>query len=547
MRNHLNLFESPWFDFYIGTLGICLILSVYLFVLQKEKVYLYSFLYFALTGSFFLVYLHYPDQIYIFFTVLFLFTAFCTQQLKSKRSYYHLVFWSILILFCFFPSSQEWIDPRVSALVIFLLPFYLTVEMILFILTPAKRLNQMNLKNIEYKIATEAKSRFLANMSHEIRTPLNAVLGMGELLQSAKLTREENQYLEVLRNAGENLMNLINDILDISKIESNKIELEKIQFSPYEIIKSTIQFIESSANRKGLFIRQNIEKNLPECLGDPTRIRQILVNLLSNAVKFTERGSIRIKICRFQTDKNRHPGIILTEKRDTLLLFLLVEDTGVGIPTEKWESIFDAFNQADPGTTRRFGGTGLGLAIIRRLVELMGGRIWVNSIYKQGSKFYCVIPLEIAPEKMKDSSFSVQSEKKKENASMQKRALTILLAEDNPDNQLLFQAYLKATNHTIITADNGKDAITMFQEHTFDLVFMDIQMPIMDGLEAVQTIRSWEEKKGYSRKTPIYALTAHALKQEVDRSLSVGCSGHLTKPLKREEFVQVIQNVQQMN
>ena len=369
--------------------------------------------------------------------------------------------------------------------------------------------------------ATQAKSVFLANMSHEIRTPLNAIIGMGDLLETAKLSTEERNYLNVLRSASQNLISLVNDILDLSKIEAGKIELEELVFSPEALVKDTVKFLYPAAHSKGLPLYCHVEQELPNrCKGDPTRLRQIIVNLTNNAIKFTEKGYIQIdaKPCPIHTLLDIYPN----DPMDTDIFYLLlsVKDTGIGIPVDKWEKIFTSFSQADPSTTRRFGGSGLGLAITRHFIEVMKGRIWVESVEDRGTTFYCLLPLYTA---LEPPIYSIEDSQllSAPNSKQKLKKLDILLVEDNPDNQMLFQAYMKKTKHIIQIANNGEEAFTAICKKNFDLVFMDIQMPILDGISATRKIRDWEKEKTNSPKkqmTKIYALTAHAFKEEVEKN-----------------------------
>ena len=402
-------------------------------------------------------------------------------------------------------------------------------------------------KSNSYQAATLAKSEFLANMSHEIRTPLNGIIGMGQLLENARLNTEEKKYLRILQGASENLLALINDILDISKIEAGRVELEEVLFCPRSLIEDTTRFLAPQAHKKKLILDCDIQDELPFLKGDPVRIRQVIINLAGNAIKFTEKGHVKVKTL-YCTDKMLRSKDI-KKRTDMAYILLSIKDSGVGIPMDKWETIFATFSQADPSTTRRFGGTGLGLAITRHLIELMQGRIWVESFEGIGSSFYCILPFK----RVKDMNGDDVSKIRQEEAKQKRRELLrtdaqkildILLVEDNPDNQMLFTAYLKKSLHKVHVVENGQAAVDILQKKNFDLVFMDIQMPILDGLSATRTIRQWEasenKQKETSQHTPIYALTAHAMKQEIENTSAAGCNGHISKPFKKEDIFDVI-------
>jgi PAS domain S-box-containing protein len=510
--------------------------------------------------------------------------------------------------------------------------------------------------------ASKAKSEFLASMSHEIRTPMNAIIGMAELLWETSLTSEQKQYVRVFRSAGENLLSIINDILDISKVETGHIELENIEFFLDELLEKTGETLAIRAHAKDLELSYSINPDvLTALVGDPIRLRQVIVNLIGNAVKFTEKGEV---VLRVENDKeNKKPGSLLFS----------VSDTGIGIPEEKLETIFESFTQADSSTTRKYGGTGLGLAISKRLVELMKGRIWVESESGKGSTFYFTAQFGIQTEAKKrkplppvdmkglkilvvddnetnrlilretltnwdtqvteaesgdlaldelkraksigdhyelvllDSrmpgkdgfqvaenikkdpgladvtimmltstrrrgdikkcqelgiaSYLVKPIKKSdlqdalktaiaktEIASEEpevaeiaeiKHGLNILFVEDSEDNRFLIQAYLKKSPHRLTIAENGEIAVKEFKSDKYDLVLMDMQMPVMDGYTATTMIREWEKEEGI-KPTAIIALTAYALKEEVQKCLDAGCDEHLSKPIKKATLLETI-------
>ena len=382
--------------------------------------------------------------------------------------------------------------------------------------------------------ASQAKSEFLASMSHEIRTPMNTIMGMADLLAESRLTTEQREYINAFRAAGDNLLTLINEILDLSKIEAGHLTLESVDFDLHQLAEQTTEILDVVAHEKGVAVLYRIGTDVPTGLvGDPSRLRQVLTNLLSNAVKFTQKGDVELDI--------RNDPV--TSEAGCLLF--RVSDTGIGIPPEKLETIFDSFTQADSSTTREYGGTGLGLAIARRLVQLMGGRIWAESEPGAGSTFFFTAKLEVqaltltralSPPISKASQGTVVGP----NSWNQRFSLRILLVEDSRPNRLLVQAYLKNTQHQLETAENGEAGVTKFTGGEYDLVLMDMQMPVMDGYAATRAIRQWQTERGVE-PTPIIALTAYALKDDAQKSREAGCSDHITKPIRKAHLMEVIQ------
>ena len=361
--------------------------------------------------------------------------------------------------------------------------------------------------------ANRAKGDFLAYTSHEIRTPLNAIIGLTRVVMESPLTTEQRDYLRRVRNAGDRLLSLINDLLDMSKIEAGKLEIEQVDFRLREVLDDTVQEQLVRATEKNLALQLEVADDVPDSLvGDPLRLRQVLVNLVNNAIKFTAQGSVTVRV-----SLQRNSGT-------SCVVRVAVIDSGIGISPEKQATLFQRYAQADASTSRKFGGTGLGLSISKSLVDLMFGTIGLNSREGEGTEFFFELPFRIhsaTPAAAGTGAATLDT--------AVGRAPKVLVAEDNEDNQLLIELLLKKKGADITIVANGKEALEQLDRTRFDLVLMDLEMPVMGGFDAVAALR--QREKGTGRRVPVIALSAHALVGHRDKCLAAGMDDYLTKPI----------------
>jgi CheY-like chemotaxis protein len=387
-----------------------------------------------------------------------------------------------------------------------------------------ERTEQLEEAMLRAQAASQAKSEFLANVSHELRTPMNGVIGMLDVVMEHNLPQEQAEELQTAQRCAYSLLALLNEILDLSKIEAGKMTLERVPFDVRALLEDCLKSHQPSADKNGVELRSEISADVPgQILGDPLRIRQVLSNLLSNAVKFTEHGSVSV---RMDTEFSGTGAFSLR---------LTVEDTGTGIPADKLVSIFDKFTQADGSVSRKYGGTGLGLAITRKLVEMHGGQIRVSSEVGRGTTFVATLPCEIGVDEA--SRERIVETLPQLHVEAGRAPGRILIVEDNQVNQKVVTSVLRKRGYFIELANDGQEALAKLEKNgPYDLVLMDVQMPVLDGLETTRLIR----KDSRWKNLPVVAMTAHAMNGDKERCLAAGMNGYLSKPVQPSHLLDTV-------
>lgn len=396
-------------------------------------------------------------------------------------------------------------------------------------------IHELKTTNIELKsakdqaeAANEAKSDFLANMSHELRTPMNGILGMAEIVLQSELQDKQRECIETIFNSGRALLKILNDILDLSKIEAEKFVIEELNFSLREMIRQIINLFSVTAESKGLVLRAEIDEDVFDSLkGDPNRLNQILSNLLGNALKFSREGEVCLSISKIE------------ESDASLLLRFEIRDEGIGIPEDSIGKIFQAFTQADSSSTRRYGGTGLGLPIVKNLVELMNGKLGVESKVGVGSVFWVILPFT-KQEALQVSDLSIYSPPERQEFPSEMKDRKLLVVEDDLVNQAIMTGMLEKLGYKVDITANGIEALNNLKQKSYDLIFMDCLMPQMDGFETTRIIRELESKQESINPVPIVAITAKAMKDDRQKCLDVGMNEFITKPILMNDLKEAL-------